>query len=215
MGFCLKGKNLSDISISRRAINIKSQNSEFHNRNVVVKGIKFETLIPIPVVALPNHGEETPIQVGVRITNHTSKPYRFHLQYFLPEVLNPSRKPLEIDFGRNVTSEAQDSDIPLIFPGKSVSYLINARLGRNSEKCTALSGNAIYGGVWTFQCLIPGNYEVRFGYKSQSQKQEVRHVRGKIEIDNIWVGEVKTPFSNLIDIFNLLWTIVHTIRRFY
>ncbi|MEH2242117.1 MAG: hypothetical protein V7K85_05040 [Nostoc sp.] len=58
---------------------------ESNNPNTIeVDEICFENFIPEAMVCLPKYGEEIPVQVGVRITNQASIPYRFDLPYVLP-----------------------------------------------------------------------------------------------------------------------------------
>ncbi len=181
-----------------------------NNPNAIeVDGICFETLIPEEMVRLPKYGEETPVQFGVRITNQTSTPYRFDLQLFLPEILDPQGKTLQIDGGQNAKREVKESDIPLLMPGESLDFLMDAKLnwykehflrfvGWYKEHFLRFVGNATYGGVWIFWLSKPGEYKVRFIYLNQLAKKKMFTLKeGRTEIDGFWIGEIKSPFASL------------------
>lgn len=171
---------------------------ESNNPNVIeVDGIWFETLMPEEVVYLPNFGEETPVQFGVRITNHTSNPYRFDLPFFWPEILNSYGESIQIYSGKNASTEVEETDIPLIMPRDSLDFLINAKFSWYSRNCIRLSGNAIYGAIWTFWNIQPGQYQIRLIYENQRIRKQIFSFRGRAEIDSFWTGQIKTPFVSL------------------
>ncbi|NDJ22613.1 hypothetical protein GS682_13420 [Nostoc sp. B(2019)] len=101
----------------------KSNNSS----GIEVNGIYFETLVSALKYNLPIFGEETPIKFGAGITNNSSTPYRFELPRFVPEILNPHGKPMEMSFGRNATRFVEESDIPLIMSGESLEYWMDGK----------------------------------------------------------------------------------------
>jgi hypothetical protein len=72
-------------------------------------------------------GTCTPVKVQLRITNETDKPLRFgRFDTIFPRMNGPDGKPLHPDGGRNVTLPAHDSDLPLVAPGKSTTFAIDA-----------------------------------------------------------------------------------------
>ncbi|MDF2387873.1 hypothetical protein JMG10_40905 [Nostoc ellipsosporum NOK] len=181
---------------AKSVANMKS--CESNNPNAIeVDGICFETLISEEVVYLPNFGEETPVKFGVRITNHASKPYRFDLPFFWPEILNLYGESMQIDSGKNASREVEETDIPLIMPRDSLDFLINAKLSWYSRNCLRLSGNAIYGAIWTFWNIQPGQYQVRLTYENQRIRKQMFNFEGRAEIDGFWTGQVKTHFASL------------------
>jgi len=166
-----------------------------------VDGIQFRTLIPEEVVYLPKHGEETSIQFGVQITNQTSIPYRFDLQRFLPEILDPQGKVVQWDLTKNASMLVEESDILLLTTGERLDFLINSKF--SWYKCLGISGigisgRAIYGGFWYFWNLKAGDYKVRFTYKnSVANKKMITVNEGRTEFDGFWVGNIKTPLTPL------------------
>jgi hypothetical protein len=172
---------------------------ESNNKNAVeVDGIRFETIVPERSYRLPQYGEETPIQFGVRITNQTSTPYRFDLQRFLPEILDPQGNNLQMDGGQNSTRLVEESDIPLLMPGESLDFLIDAKLNWYKKKCVSISGRATYGGFWIFWNIKPGEYQLRLKYENQLfQMNRLMSAKGWTEIDEFWIGSIKTPLAAL------------------
>jgi len=163
-----------------------------------VDGIQFRTLLSEEVVYLPKHGEETSIQFGVQITNQTSVPYRFDLQQFLPEILDPQGKPIYMDFGINVTRPTEQSDIPILMPGEKLDFFMDAKFDWY-EKYLRISGKAMYGGRWWYiTSLETGDYKIRFIYKNTApSKLMFIWSKGRTKFDGFWVGNIKTPLTPL------------------
>ncbi len=173
---------------------------ESNNSNAIeVDGICFETLMPEEMVRLPKYGEETPVQFGVRITNQASIPYRFDLPYILPEILDPYGSTMQRSLNKNATRKVKKSDIPLIMPGESLDFLMNAKFNWYKENYLRLLGNAIYGGIWIFWYSQPGKYQVRFTYENQlAKKKMITLQEGRTEIDGFWTGKFTSHFVDLI-----------------
>ncbi|MDF5725877.1 MAG: hypothetical protein PUP91_36615 [Rhizonema sp. PD37] len=169
-----------------------------HSSAVEVDGFRFETLVPEEVVHVHKYEEETPVQIGFRITNQASTPYRFELQRFLPELSDPHGRLMKINgVNRNTSTEAEESDIPLIIPGASVEFLMSAKISWYSKNCFQLLGDAIYGGIWTFYNLKPGKYQVRFSYENQLPNRKILIPPRRTEIDGFWIGKITTLFAQL------------------
>ncbi len=179
------------------SFNVNSDDSN-DSQFVEVDGIRFETLLPQPIVTLPKKGEKTTVQFGVRITNLTSTPCRFDLQRFLPDMLHPCGKLMYMDLGRNTSTLFEDSDVPLILPSQSVEFLINGNfIHRNKENSIQLTGPAIYGGVWRFYHIQPGKYRIRLWYENNlSEKKMISASIGRTIVQQFWIGKIKTPFSD-------------------
>jgi hypothetical protein len=186
-----------DIKIERVA-NMTS--SESNNNNVLeVDGIQFITLVPKQVVDIPQYGEETSMKFGVRITNKASIPHRFDLQHFLPEIVDPQGCTLQRDGGKNATRLVEEWDIPLLMPGESLDFLMDAKFNWYKENFLRFIGNVNYGGVWIFWNIKPGEYKVRFVYPTQLVKKKMITLNeGRTEIDKFWIGNIKTPFAPLM-----------------
>jgi hypothetical protein len=169
------------------------------NNFVEVDGIRFETLIPQTMVRLPKYGEETPVQFGVRITNQTSKPYRFDLQRFLPEILNSDGEIMEVPLNQNAFREVEKFDIPLLMPGESLEFLIDAKFNWYKQNILRFTGNANYGGIWICWNFQPGEYLIRLKYDNQLlTKKMLISPKGWTDIGEFWIGNIKTPFAVLI-----------------
>ncbi|MUG93752.1 hypothetical protein F7734_15535 [Scytonema sp. UIC 10036] len=180
-----------------RIANMTSSESNSSNA-IEVDGIRFETLVPEQTVYLPKYGEETPIQFGVRITNQTSTPYRFDLPHVLPEMLDPQGHTMQMDLNKNATREVEEFDIPLIIPGKSLDFLMNAKFSWYNKNCLRLLGNASYGGIWIFWNFKPSKYQVRFTYESYLAKKKMITLKeGRTEIDSFWTGKIMTYFADI------------------
>ncbi|MEO1375299.1 MAG: hypothetical protein AAFW70_13455 [Cyanobacteria bacterium J06635_10] len=90
----------------KNVVSERTSNMTSCNNGIEVDGICFETLLPEQNYQLPEHGEETPIQIGVRITNNSSTPYRFQMPHFLVEISNPNRERMKMNFLKNSTRTA-------------------------------------------------------------------------------------------------------------
>lgn len=170
-----------------------------NNLNTIeVDGICFETLVAEETVYLPKYEEQTSIKFGVRIFNETSTPYRFDLPYFLPELLSPYGQVMQVSLNKNAHRLVDELDIPLIIPGESWEFLMNAQFSWYGENCLRLLGNAIYGGIWIFWYIQSGEYQVRFTYENQLfRKKMITLKEGRTEIDGFWKGKVITSFRSL------------------
>ncbi|MBW4542763.1 MAG: hypothetical protein KME43_27095 [Myxacorys chilensis ATA2-1-KO14] len=167
------------------------------NNAIEIDGIRFETLVPQNIVRLPKRGEEVNVQFRVRITNQTSTPYRFNLQRFLPEMSNSQGQMLVVGGGRNSSTEIEESDIPLLKPGESTEFLMNAKLLWR-EKRISLVGYALYGSIVEFYNLHSGQYQIRFEYENLQPRREMLLITtGRTQVGNLWVGKVVTSFAGI------------------
>lgn len=174
---------------------MKSENS--NNNTIEIDGICFETLFPEQNYQVPKYKEETPIQLGVRIINNSSTPYRFELPYFIPQLSNSNGTLIEMDFGRNVTIPIKESDIPFIYPAQSQELTINAQVDQNRYSGIHLRAFTSYGTVYSFRHLQLDEYNIRLQYISRSSKHQVHPGLEYREYDGFWVGEVFTPWKKI------------------
>jgi phosphoribosylformylglycinamidine (FGAM) synthase PurS component len=183
---------------AQRIANMSS--CESNNPNATeVDGICFESLVPEEMVRLPKYEEEIPVQFGVRITNQASIPYRFDLPFVLPEILDPHGNAMQRSLNKNATREVGESDIPLIRPGESLEFLMDAKFSWYDENCLRLLDNAIYGGIWIFWYIQPGKYQVRFTYENQLAKKKMITLKeGRTEIYEFWTGKLMSHFADFI-----------------
>lgn len=168
------------------------------DNGIEIDGICFETLLPEQNYQLPEYGEETPIQLGVRITNNSSDAYRFDLPQFEPEIYNPNGEMMKMSWARNATSIPKDSDVPLIYPGQSLEfYFYNPKFSWYERDNLVFRGYSDYGGIWSFFKFKPGKYNIRLRYKKSHFTREVYLGLKSIKYDGFWVGEVLTSWVKL------------------
>jgi hypothetical protein len=169
---------------------------------VEVDGIRFETLLPQPIITLPKKGEEVTVQFGVRITNLSSTAYRFDKHRFLPEISNFRGQTVTVrGVNRNTTTEVLESDVPLVESGQSIDFLMNNAINWSSSKDLVLSGNALYSGVWSMQ-FQPDRYQIRLRYENQFAERKLLLTdlityRTWTNLDSFWIGEAATPIQNI------------------
>lgn len=174
---------------------------------IEVNGVRFETLVPQPVIKIPAYGEITSVPLGVRITNVSDIPYRFHLELFQSYVLTSTRNLIRGGINRNVTPLTKDFDIPLIKSSEYVEYLMPTYLVWFEDKLLLVSYE-MFGGFLSFSSLdqldpypyqyhfLSGIYQIQFHYtNSLPTKQMFLLTEGRTQVDNFWIGEVYTPFS--------------------
>jgi hypothetical protein len=168
-----------------------------NSSGIEVDGIYFETLVSERKYNLPIFGEETPMKFGVRITNNSLTPYRFELPHFVPEILNPHGKVMEMSFARNATRTVEESDIPLIMSGESLEYWMDAKFKWYNKNCIELFGYGFYGGIWGFYNFKPTKYQIRMKYVIDSPTLKLPFSRCSTEYGNFWTGQLTTNFVNL------------------
>ena len=169
-------------------------------------GVEFEMLLPDRAWVLPETkaGAKTAVKLALRITNRTEKPLRFsRFGTICPQLASQDGKLLRASGGRNVTLAAKESDFPLVGPGKSTTFEIDAQLFWQDDTLR-FGGSDGFGGVWSFsEGLKPGAFKCRIHYENQrgsglfqtekqaENKEEPSLVRG------LWLGVVDTPLVNV------------------
>ena len=104
---------------------------------VEVDKIFFETLVPNRVMPISNRKDiKKYVQFGIRITNHSSSPYRFIFFYLIPEFKGKDGQEIKLGYARNATKTPKESDFILIpqresstFFWKAEFYCHNYQLG--------------------------------------------------------------------------------------
>ncbi|MEH2156354.1 hypothetical protein [Nostoc sp.] len=205
--------------VLEKAANMTSSESNEINA-IEVDGVRFETLVPERMLCLPKKnllqkilsilefllpippGYFSPkysVQLGIRITNNTSTPLRFSFYFTLfPELVNAhGRIPFEGGWISPLSS--LESDYLLTIPGESLTFFPDIEIfgiWGNRLGISIPTGN---GGTWFFQPLKPGNYQFRFIYNNQNEKETTYSSvsRDMNLIEGIWTGEVLTPFVEL------------------
>lgn len=171
-----------------------------NNTVIEIDKICFETLLPEQNYQLPKYGEETPIQLGVRITNNSLIPYRFDLPKFEPEISNYGGQIIKMSWARNATTIPEDRHVPFIQPKQSLDfYFYNPKFCWYKKLEIGFRGYSDYGGVWNFYEFQSGTYNIRIRYKKNNPIKEVRQGSFKPAkiYDGFWIGEVFTPWKKL------------------
>lgn len=170
------------------------------DNGIEVDEVCFEPLLPEQNYQLPEYGEETPIEVGMRITNNSFIPYRFELPKSQPRFFYNNGEPMQVDFARNATRRTQKSDIPLIEPGKSLDYFIDLKFVWTKKDCIHLQGITSYGGILRFWNFKPGKYQMRFTYFNLQQTRWIytREANDHNIYDDFWTGNISTNPVSLI-----------------
>ncbi len=166
---------------------------------VEVDGIRFETLVPDREWLIPENqpGANTPVQLGLRITNNTQTAIRFtRFDTLVPELVKPDGQTLQRDGGRNWTSMPTISDCPLVQPRETVNFFLDAKLTWRNNKLQ-LGGSDGFGGIWFMDNLKPGMYQTRIWYSSWTPGPMGMYepkTQTLIPIENLWKGSAATPF---------------------
>ncbi len=165
-----------------------------------IDGICFETLLPEKNYRLPKSGKESPIEVGIRITNNSLIPHRFELPKSQPRFFDNNGEPMQVDFARNATRRTQESDIPLIEPGKSLDYFIDLKFVWTKKDCIQLQGITSYGGILRFWNFKPGKYKMRFTYFNLQQTRWIytKEANDHNIYNDFWTGNIYTNPVSLI-----------------
>jgi hypothetical protein len=182
------------IERARPLISLTSTNS-----NAVEKdSIRLEILMPERVWAIPANQPDanTPVRLGIRITNKAQIPIRFsRFDTLFPELVGLDGRALTLIGGRNVTIPPTLADCPIAQPEENLSFFLDGKLFWRDNKLE-LRGSDGFGGIWLFNELKPGNYQFRFTYSSPSSRTLPCDLAvGKMK--GIWIGEVATPFVEI------------------
>ena len=176
---------------------------ESTDSNVVeVDGVRFETLVPERVLPIPANRPDakTPVKLGLRITNQTQKPVRFtRYDTLFPELLGADGRALQLEGARNWSFPPTVSDCPLLQPGESATFFLDAKLFWQNNKLQ-LGGSDGFGGFWYFDDLKPGTYRIQIGYSISSMPgvsvydPEIQTFR---RLTDLWRVPVATPLVEI------------------
>jgi RNA polymerase sigma factor (sigma-70 family) len=171
-------------------------------RNVIEKdGIRFEIRIPNRAWTIPKDAPRsfTPVNVGLRITNRTKKPFRFSgFRTLAPEMLGPDGQALERTGGGDGTYARKQADCPLLKPGESLTFSSTAMLLWRSGRLEFGGEGVLWGGFWQFAGLRPGRYRLRLRYANASGEFMLSTGQPPPVLKGVWGGEIATPF---VDVF--------------
>jgi len=194
---------------------------------VEVDNVKFEIIVPQRMLCLPKKnllqkflsildflatlesvfailpGHFSPkhsVEISIRITNKTSIPFRFSffiLNLFIELIDAQGAIPLECGWIRLPTPV--ESDYPLLMPGESLIFFPKIQIFKIWGNRFGLSITNRDNSTCVFQPLKPGNFQLRFIYYNPDEKVTIysSESRGMELIEDIWTGEVLTPFVEL------------------
>jgi hypothetical protein len=171
-----------------------------NNSAVEVDGIRFETVIPEPLLTRLNQtGTSYPVQIGIRISNNTPTPfYCSFFSSFYPELVMPDGQVKRIAYANDWMRGPEEFDYLLVTPGKSVTFFPHISLLWTNNREFSLTVYSGYGGGCSFGELKPGIYHFRFQYYNTSDTIRKKNLAGEsIEsrpIEKVWTGWVDTPF---------------------
>jgi RNA polymerase sigma factor (sigma-70 family) len=171
--------------------------SEHKDRTTEKDGVRFELLVPNTTWTMPEDkvGAATPIALGLRITNGTKKAYRFSAyDTLIPEVKGPDGKSFELLVRRLRTALRREADCPLVEPGSSVVFMLDAALYRMPDGHLRLRGNR--SNAWVMLDEVkPGRYKVRVSY--QNDADQFKTDGDGTVLKDVWTGDVPTPFVDV------------------
>ncbi len=166
------------------------------SNTVEVDGVRFEMLMGSRTWRIPDDrpSASTPVELGIKITNQTQTPLRFsHFNTLDLLIVGPNGQALDRNGGSNWTIPRVPSDLPLISPGESTTFFLDAKLlwWQNQLRLAVADG---FGNYQYFDSLESGTYLFSMGYFSperdviydeQTQKPKM--------IADFWRGSALTP----------------------
>jgi RNA polymerase sigma factor (sigma-70 family) len=169
--------------------------AEKKERTAEKDGVRFELLVPDTAWTIPENkaGAESPVALGLRITNTTKKSYRFSAyETLFPEVRGPDGKEFQYEARKLRTALKKAADCPLVEPGASVILMLDATLSRMPDDHVRLRGRRP-SNPWVFlDDVKPGRYKVRVSY--QNDDEQFKTDVDKTVLKDVWTGDVPTPF---------------------
>jgi hypothetical protein len=173
------------------------------SKAVRVEGVDFRVVVDAKVKApAAGAGGKQPLSLGLRITNHSGKPFRFNLYDTVwrdwsvaggIELRTSGGKSIQVGGGRKDSRPA----LPVLLEtGESTMVWGKAHLewlkGATSLR---LSGEDGSGGYWYFDGLTPGKYRLRIRYENTAKQTEAL-LRDRPAVADagppFWVGKAGT-----------------------
>jgi hypothetical protein len=186
--------------------------------------IRFEILVPEVKWVIPENkpGLETPIKIGIRITNNQKNP--LYLGIIDPNTVlflgieDSEGKFLPNYGGRDgtfITPKTHPAQIhcSLLAPRQSLTFFLDAKLYWQDDKLI-LGGSDGLGGVWYFEDIKPGSYKVSFSYVNQ-RSVDVCFEPGRQTqvVEGLWTGTLRTPSVEIQIIEPLIKSLEELILR--
>lgn len=162
-----------------------------NNDRVEVDGMCFETLIAEPNLSVPITESDVmiPVQIGMKITNNTSTPFRFSsFDTLIPQLIGENGLMPGLESGGSLGwVTPQESDFLLAKPGESVTLWPKAYLTRQANNLLTLIVPGRGRSCWKFNDLAFGTYQIQLTYRALTEKSG-------IYFQDLWMGMVNTPF---------------------
>ncbi|MDY6782420.1 MAG: hypothetical protein SW833_07695 [Cyanobacteriota bacterium] len=164
-----------------------------NSQAVEVEGICFETIVPQTTWRIPENEPDasTPIELGMKITNNSSTPYRFTRFALSADLMRLDRQAVEIGTLVNLGKD-WDTDHPLVEPGNSETFLLEGEIRWQSNQLTLWVHRRGFGTTIINPIHQRQNY-FRFIYINDTSEAVVwkpqRHCLG-----GFWTGKVPAQF---------------------
>jgi hypothetical protein len=157
----------------------------------------FETIVADPVWQVPGRAAgTTPIRCGLRVTNTTAAAARFtRFDTLVPELRAPGGRLLEREGGRDRTSLVTEADCPLLQPGETTEFRLDAGLYWRGQSLQ-FGGSDGFGGIWYFDGIKEGPHEFRIGYINPYPALRLGTPGNRV-LNNMWTGEGRGPYVEI------------------
>ncbi len=182
---------------------VSSESTE--NNAVEVEGVRLEILVPERVWTIPPNqpDAETPVKIGIRITNTKQESVRFRIIAPLPTMIGADGLKLKVSGGRDRLLPSGYRDERLVcsslLPEETLTFFLDAKLLWRDNKLY-LEGADGVGGGWNYQKLYPGTYQVGLIYVSIGPLalcHDLETITPETTAEELnegfWGGEVITP----------------------
>jgi hypothetical protein len=181
-----------DTNVSSENINSETKKQEA----TINQGFDFITLTPEKTLKLPKEGEQLTLQLGLRITNNSSKEKRFfHIganSIFISENQKVPPFPSNCEYFRTVISS--NDDFQLLKPNASLNFFYKAVLLRKQGE-VSIQYYAPQGLICTSGPLKAGEYSIYLSYRGASDKWFKSSTW--IHKESVWRGKVNANQSTL------------------
>ncbi|MEH2006240.1 hypothetical protein [Nostoc sp.] len=175
---------------------------------IEVDNVTFETVVLERVLTIPEAkcGVYTPVQLGIRITNNTQSFFYFssYVYSMFPEMIPPDSQVMVTGLHSERLNKPLESDYVLVVPRETVTFSRDAFLfwiqNRKKKRDRQLTLNIPFPSedIYAFRPLYPGTYQFRFKYREYREgMEEYYHWIEPTILQNLWTGEVLTPFVEI------------------
>jgi hypothetical protein len=190
-----------EISISEehvtQFINLHLINVDRSEQNIIdFQGVQFETVISQTLhIPFPkNTTKHIPVELGIRISNHSSKAYRFIFYNLRPLLLDEHGNSLKRSGGQNRIVMPTKEDFLLVNNNECIYEGFNASLYWIDNELK-IGGQDKFAWCWSFGNLQPGTYQIGFVYTNNDGSSYPKKFQEfKPFFADLWVGTIQTLF---------------------